>query len=83
MSFSHIYFNKDVCTGCNTCVEVCMCDALAPNPEKGKPPIVKYPEECWFCGCCVTDCPAKEKGAIRIVTPFMMRGSFKKSSQIV
>ncbi len=82
MSFSHIYFNKDACTGCNTCVEVCMCDALAPNPEKGKPPIVKYPEECWFCGCCVTDCPAKEKGAIKIVTPFMMRGSFKRSSPV-
>ena len=78
MSFNHLYFNEDVCTGCNTCVEVCMCDTLSPNPEKGKPPIVKYPEECWFCGCCVTDCPLKGKGAIRIVTPFMMRGSFRR-----
>ena len=82
MSFKHIYFDEDVCTGCNTCVDVCMCDALAPSPEKGKPPIVKYPEECWFCGCCVTDCPQKEQEAIQIVTPFQMRGSFKRSSQI-
>ena len=82
MSFKHIYFNEDVCTGCNTCVDVCMCDTLAPSPEKGKPPIVMYPEECWFCGCCVTDCPQKEQEAIQIVTPFQMRGSFKKSSQI-
>ena len=78
MSFNHIYFNEEVCTGCNTCVEVCMCDALAANPEKGKPPIVLYPEECWFCGCCVTDCPQKDQGAIQIVTPFQMRGSFKR-----
>ena len=78
MGFKHIYFNSDVCDGCNICVEVCMCDTLAPNPEKGKPPIVMYPEECWFGGCCVTECPHKDEGAIRIVTPFQMRGSFKR-----
>jgi NAD-dependent dihydropyrimidine dehydrogenase PreA subunit len=55
-----------------------MCDSFINNPEKGKPPIVKYPEECWFCGSCITLCPHGEQGAIRIVTPFMMRGSFKK-----
>jgi NAD-dependent dihydropyrimidine dehydrogenase PreA subunit len=39
---------------------------------------VKYPDECWFCGCCITHCPHKDKGAIQIVTPFPMRGSFKR-----
>jgi NAD-dependent dihydropyrimidine dehydrogenase PreA subunit len=75
MALKHIYFDGKACNGCNTCVEVCMCDAFVPNPEKGKPPILKYPEECWFCGACVTDCPKKDQGAIRIVTPFQMRGS--------
>jgi Pyruvate/2-oxoacid:ferredoxin oxidoreductase delta subunit len=35
MGFKHIYFDEDVCDGCNICVDVCMCDTLAPNPEKG------------------------------------------------
>ena len=30
----------------------------ANNPESGKPPLVLYPDKCWFCGCCVEDCPA-------------------------
>jgi formate hydrogenlyase subunit 6/NADH:ubiquinone oxidoreductase subunit I len=79
MGFKHIHFNADACTGCNTCVEACMCDKLVPNAEKGKPPVEMYAEECWFCGCCVTLCPQREKGAIRIVTPFQMRGGFKSS----
>jgi NAD-dependent dihydropyrimidine dehydrogenase PreA subunit len=76
MSFKHIYFNEDICNGCNVCADICPCDALAPNPEQGKPPIEMYPEECWFDGCCVTLCP--REGAIEIVTPFQMRGAFSK-----
>ena len=76
MSYRHIYFNADLCKGCNVCVEVCPCDVLSPNPEKGKPPIVSYPEECYFDGACVTLCPIK--GAIKIVTPFPMRGGFQR-----
>ncbi|MBW1720959.1 MAG: ferredoxin family protein [Deltaproteobacteria bacterium] len=79
MAFCHIYFNESVCDGCGVCVEVCMSDVFAPNPEKGKPPLVRYPEECWFCGCCITDCPHGDEGAIKIITPFPMRGSFKRS----
>ena len=75
MSWKTIYFNEDFCTGCNICVDVCMCDLLASNPETGKPPIEVYAEECCFCGCCVTLCP--EEGAIEIVTPFPMRGAFQ------
>lgn len=76
MPYRHIYFDEAVCTGCNTCVDVCMCDALEANPVKGAPPIERYPDECWFCGCCVTHCPRGEQGAIEIVTPFPMRGAF-------
>ena len=45
------------CIGCNTCVENCRTDVLMPNPEKGGHPVVAYPDECWFCGCCTEDCP--------------------------
>lgn len=79
MGFCHVYFDENVCDGCNTCVEICMSDVFARNPENGKPPVVKFPEECWFCGCCVTDCPHSSEGAIKIVTPFPMRGSFRRT----
>ncbi|MFC1532929.1 ferredoxin family protein [Thermodesulfobacteriota bacterium] len=82
MAFRHVYFNEEACDGCGMCVEVCMCDAFEKNPKKGKPPILKYPEECWFCGACITHCHKKEHGAIRIVTPFMMRGSFKRTQPL-
>jgi len=45
------------CNGCNHCVEVCQVDVYIPHPEKGKSPIILHPEECWYCGCCVNDCP--------------------------
>jgi len=50
-------FDKDICIGCNRCVE--------------KEPIVMYPEECWFCGGCVEECPAP--GAITLVHPTQQR----------
>jgi NAD-dependent dihydropyrimidine dehydrogenase PreA subunit len=76
MSYRFIYFDEKICNGCNICVDICPSDILAPNPEKGKPPIVMYPEECWFGGGCITHCPLK--GAIEIVTPFPMRGGFQR-----
>ena len=54
-----ITFDESKCTGCNTCVDVCRSDVMMPNPEKGKPPIVTYPDECWLCGVCVKDCPVE------------------------
>jgi NAD-dependent dihydropyrimidine dehydrogenase PreA subunit len=74
MSYRHIYFDKNICNGCNVCVEICPGDVFAPNPEKGSPPLVTYPEECYLEGSCVTMCP--HKGAIRILTPFPLRGGF-------
>ena len=54
------------CIGCNSCVNVCPCDVMIPNPEKGREPIVLYAEECWFCGGCVEECP---RGALTLVAP--------------
>ena len=57
-------FDTDLCNGCNQCVEICQVDILIPNHEKGKAPIVLYPGECWYGGCCVAICPCP--GAIRL-----------------
>ena len=52
-----IKFNPELCSGCNKCVEICQVDIFIPNPVKHNPPIVAYPGECWYCGCCVMECP--------------------------
>lgn len=71
--FRPIIFNEEVCNGCNTCVDLCPVDVLAPNPEKGKPPILAYPDECAYDGSCWIHCPLSDKGAIKVVTPLPMR----------
>jgi len=73
--FKAIEIKGEVCDGCNRCVDICPMDVLAPNPEKGTPPVVTYPEECWFCGSCVDRCPKKDKRAIRVIIPLPMRVS--------
>lgn len=62
-----VEFDETICDGCNQCVEICRNDVLMPNPEKRKPPIVLYPDECWYCGCCVQEC--SRQGAISMVHP--------------
>jgi NAD-dependent dihydropyrimidine dehydrogenase PreA subunit len=60
-------FDPAVCNGCNRCVEICRSDVLMPSPERGAPPIVLYPDECWYCGTCVLECP--KSGAITMRHP--------------
>lgn len=69
-----ILYNEELCVGCNQCVEICQVDILLPNPEKGKAPIVMYPGECYYCGCCVMEC--QQKGAIKLQHPLMNRTKF-------
>lgn len=71
-----VIFNPEVCDGCNSCVEACMMDVLLPNPEKGKTPIVAYPDECWYCGCCLMDCP-KGDDAIEVRYPLIHNARWK------
>lgn len=71
-----VIFDPDVCDGCNTCVEVCQMDMLMPNQEKGKPPLVVFPDECWYGGACVFACP--KPGAIRLNFPLMWRVPWKR-----
>ena len=62
-----IDFDESICNGCNRCVEICRSDVLMPNPEKKQPPIVLYPDECWYCATCVMECP--RPGAITMLHP--------------
>lgn len=62
-----IEINFELCNGCNKCLEICRTGTLFPNPEKGKPPVVLYPDECWYCGCCIAECP--RPGAIKMKFP--------------
>ena len=73
-----VIIDADICIGCNTCVEACMNDILLPNSEKGGPPIVMYPDECWTCGCCAMECPMEGEGAISINWPLMQRVRWKR-----
>ena len=69
-----ISFTESICVGCNRCVTACQSDIFLPNPEKGKPPLVMYPGECFYCGACVMECP--REGAIHFQHPIMNRSKF-------
>lgn len=71
-----VFIDEKLCNGCNSCVGVCRQHILMPNPEKGKPPLVLNPEECWFAGCCVFHCSVP--GAIKIIHPLMQRVGWKR-----
>ena len=66
-----VAYDPGVCTGCNSCVDICPTDVLMPNPEEENPPRVLYPEECWNCGGGVEECPTP--GAIRMLHPTSQR----------
>jgi NAD-dependent dihydropyrimidine dehydrogenase PreA subunit len=76
-----ILFNAEICTGCNSCTDICQVDIFMPNPEKGKPPIVYYPGECWYCGCCVMVCPFE--GAITLRHPLMNQVTWVAKSELL
>lgn len=76
--FSSVEINEDICSGCNRCVDICLMDVFVANPSKGKAPLVKYPDECWFEGCCLEACPLYKKGAIRLNIPLPMKVSILK-----
>ena len=69
-----IVFDREICVGCGRCAEVCQVDVLVPSAEKGAPPVVMYPGECYYCGSCVMECP--NPGAIRLQHPLMNQAKF-------
>ena len=71
-----VIFDSNICNGCNICVDICQVDILIPNPEKKKPPIILFPEECWYEGSCVNHCP--RPGAIKFNHPLTQRVRWKR-----
>ena len=81
--YSIIEVDTERCNRCGICVDMCPMDIFAPNPEKGKSPIVMYPDECEFDGSCWAHCPTRDKGAIDILMPLSMRASILKGAREV
>jgi NAD-dependent dihydropyrimidine dehydrogenase PreA subunit len=71
-----VIFDPAICDGCNRCLTVCLEDVFVPNAVKGKPPVILHPDECWYCGPCVDDCPTP--GAIRLNHPLQQRVRWKR-----
>lgn len=75
-----VIFDENVCTGCNICVDVCVMDILMPNPEKGRPPVIVYPDECYYDGLCVYNCPLWQKGSIKLNHAVNQRVRWKRKA---
>ena len=73
-----ILFDEATCIKCDLCIEACPIDVLVPNPVEDGLPLVMFPDECWYCGCCEMHCPRYDEGAIRINFPLMQRGRWKR-----
>lgn len=58
--------NRERCTACNRCVDVCPQDVFWGSRKK-EIPMISYGEECWHCNACVQECP--EEGAVRLRIP--------------
>lgn len=68
--YNPIIIDEDLCIRCPLCDIVCPGDIIVRGKvNKVDLPIVKYPEECWYCGLCEQSCPT---GAITIVFPAQM-----------
>jgi len=63
--------NKDKCTACGTCANICPQDVFYGSTEK-EIPVVNYPEECWHCSACVLDCPVEGALRLRMAFPMMV-----------
>ncbi len=61
-----IKIDHTLCTQCKVCFEVCPLDVFGFD-DKNRSIIVSYPEECYYCGACVFDCPID--GAIHLELP--------------
>lgn len=49
-----IVINKDKCTGCRKCLNVCPGSLINFNSDKKS--YIKYPRDCWGCSSCLKEC---------------------------
>ena len=70
-----VTIDETKCVGCNACANICRMQTILPSCEAGQPPIVAYPDECWYCGCCVEVC---RTGALQMHLPIGQRIWFKR-----
>ena len=63
--------DKTKCVHCGICAEICPTGVFSPEKEKGAPPEILFPDECWHCNSCVLDCKAKAV-SLRIPLPYML-----------
>jgi formate hydrogenlyase subunit 6/NADH:ubiquinone oxidoreductase subunit I len=56
--------NRELCTGCRACVDVCPVQALAQVGDKA---VLAFPQLCTYCTACEDICP---EGAISL--PFLV-----------
>ena len=52
-----IKINKELCSGCGQCRQVCPGNLLYKD-DSGKT-FIRYPEDCWGCTSCVKECGFK------------------------
>lgn len=70
-----VSIDENLCVGCNACANICRMQTIIPNSEPGKPPILAYPDECWYCACCVEVC---RTGALKMNLPINQRIFYKR-----
>jgi len=68
--------DKEKCTHCGRCVDVCQMDVFF-DSKPNEVPVISYPEECWHCNACVMECPAN--GAIHLRIPLPLTILYKAS----
>ncbi len=61
--------DENKCIPCGICVDVCPEDVFYGSPPK-EVPRPRYPDECYHCAGCVTDCPTQ---AISLYIPLPLR----------
>lgn len=66
-----------ICKSCDICVDACPMDVLCSSKKGKRIPVVKYPDECWYCGSCYMACPTQPP-AITLVHPLNMRLAVRK-----
>jgi adenylylsulfate reductase subunit B len=49
--------DNNLCNFCGICYNVCPQDVFAIEKQSRRVPEIAYPQECWYCGACVVDCP--------------------------